>query len=76
MDVTLSDLKPGDRARVAGYSGETTYGQSLLRLGLIPGTRFEVKRRAPLGNPVEIGFRGFSLTLRPEEADCLLLEKL
>ena len=31
---------------------------------------------APLGDPIEIRFRGFSLTLRPEEADCLLLEKL
>ena len=76
MDLTLSDLQPGDRARVAGYSRHSSYGQSLLRLGLIPGTRFEVKRRAPLGDPVEIAFRGFSLTLRPEEADCLVLEKL
>ena len=76
MAVGLSDLKPGDQARVAGYAYASPYGQGLLRLGLIPGTRFEVRRRAPLGDPIEIGFRGFSLTLRPEEADCLLLEKL
>lgn len=76
MAISLSDLEPGDRARVAGYARPSPYGQGLLRLGLIPGTRFEVKRRAPLGDPIEIGFRGFSLTLRPEEADCLLLEKL
>lgn len=77
MELDLSDLRPGDRARVAGYSRDTAYSQGLLRLGLIPGTRFEVKRRAPLGDPIEIRFRGFSLTLRPEEAaGCLLLEKL
>ncbi len=76
MEFSLSDLRPGDAARVAGYSGQSTYAQGLLRLGLIPGTRFEVQRRAPLGDPIEIRFRGFSLTLRPEEADCLLLEKL
>ncbi len=74
--MSLTDLQPGDRARVTGYANESPYGQSLLRLGLIPGTRFTVKRRAPLGDPVEIGFRGFSLTLRPDEAGCLLLEKL
>ena len=76
MHLSLSDLQPGEWARVAGYTHQSPYGQSLLRLGLIPGTRFEVKRRAPLGDPIEIGFRGFSLTLRPAEADCLLLEKL
>lgn len=76
MTLCLTDLLPGDQARVAGYSRQSTYARGLLRLGLIPGTRFEVKRRAPLGDPVEIRFRGFSLTLRPEEADCLLLEKL
>lgn len=76
MDLNLSDLNPGDRARVAGYSGPSPYAQRLIRLGLIAGTRFEVKRRAPLGDPIEIGFRGFSLALRPAEADCLLLEKL
>jgi ferrous iron transport protein A len=47
-----------------------------MRLGLIPGTQFEVKRFAPLGDPIEIRFRGFSLTLRPGEARCLSLEKL
>ena len=76
MDFSLSSLEPGDWACVVGYTHETPYGRNLLRLGLIPGTSFEVKRRAPLGDPVEIAFRGFSLTLRPAEADCLLLEKL
>ena len=76
MECSLSDLAPGDAARVAGYSGRSIYEQNLLRLGLIPGTRFEVRRRAPLGDPVEIRFRGFSLTLRPNEANCLVLEKL
>lgn len=76
MEITLCDLEPGDSARVAGYTEASAYGQSLMRLGLIPGTCFEVKRRAPLGDPIEIGFRGFSLTLRPAEANCLLLEKL
>ena len=75
MTLCLSDLNPGDRARVAGIAPQSPYGQKLLRLGLIPGTSFQVKRQAPLGDPVEIGFRGFSLALRPAEADCLRIEK-
>ena len=75
MSLSLSHLKPGEWARVAGYAHQSPYSHNLLRLGLIPGTRFEVKRRAPLGDPIEIAFRGFSLTLRPAEADCLVLEK-
>ncbi len=76
MDLSLSDLKPGEWARIAGYANQSPYSESLLRLGLIPGARFEVKRRAPLGDPIEIGVRGFSLILRPAEARCLLLERL
>ena len=74
--LLLDDLQPGERARVAAYAGESAYSRGLAQLGLIPGTRFEVRRRAPLGDPVEIVFRGFSLALRPGEAKCLLLEKL
>ena len=74
MQIHLSDLNPGDSARVAGYANDSPYAQRLLRLGLIPGTSFKVKRRAPLGDPIEIGFRGFSLALRPAEARCLLLD--
>jgi len=82
MTVSLADLKPGDTARVAGYlsasgaeSGpDSGYGAQLMRLGLIPGTEITVQRTAPLGDPMEIRFRGFSLALRPSEATSLVLE--
>ena len=69
------DLHPGDRARVVGYADQSPYSQRLLSLGLVAGTEFLVQRRAPLGDPVEIRFRGYSLALRPAEADHLLLER-
>jgi len=75
--VRLSELKKGDRARVVGFDEPATpYSRHLLSLGLIPGTRIEVARFAPLGDPVEIQFRGACLVLRPSEARSLLLEKL
>jgi Fe2+ transport system protein FeoA len=78
--LRLRDLRPGDRARVVGYRADSTadspYCAQLMRLGLIPGTALIVQRSAPLGRLVEIRFRGFSLAIRPAEADCLLLEPL
>ncbi len=76
MQTTLSTLDVGARARVVGYAEQTRYSARLIRLGLIPGTELVVQRRAPLGDPLEIRFRGYSLVLRPDEADCLTLEVL
>jgi ferrous iron transport protein A len=75
MQVSLSQLRVGDHARVAGYAEDSVYAAQLMRLGLIPGTALQVRRVAPLGDPVEIRFRGFSLAVRPREAACLLLER-
>ena len=66
----------GERARVAHYAEESEYAQHLLRLGLIPGTELEIVRYAPLGDPIQIRFRGFLLALRPAEAQALRLVRL
>lgn len=74
MQTSLSQLEVGARARVVGYGASNDYSSRLMRLGLIPGTELLVKRRAPLGDPIQIQFRGYSLVLRPAEAHDLLLE--
>ncbi len=73
MAIALKDLQVGDTARVSGFRDESSYTQRLMQLGLIPGTQIEVQRVAPLGDPIEIRFRGFSLVLRPAEAHGLIL---
>lgn len=74
MAALLAQLEPGDRAKVIGYSdAESAYARHLVSLGLIPGTEVRVVRRAPLGDPVEIEFRGTRLAIRPAEADVLEL---
>ena len=74
--ATLDDMAIGDRARITGFRQHTPYVAQLERLGLIPGTEFELKRRAPLGDPVEIQVRGFALGLRSSEASVLDIERL
>ena len=70
----IADLNIGEQARVVGYEDHSDYAERLIRLGLIPGTTFRLERRAPLGDPVEIRFRGYSLVLRPAEAACVQLD--
>ena len=73
--LTLAQLAVGDRAEVVRYHSDDDYTQNLMRLGLIPGTQLELVRRAPLGDPSEIRFRGFSLAIRPAEALALELKR-
>lgn len=77
MDVSLQNMKPGDSARVTGFvKGERGYRQRLLAMGLTPGAVFSVTRVAPLGDPVEITVRNFTLTLRKDEAAIVKAERI
>lgn len=76
MSETLQQLDVGDAGRVVGFApGEKTYRRRLLAMGLTPGTAFAVTRQAPMGDPVELRVRGFSLSLRREEAAALHIER-
>lgn len=67
--LTLSDLSPGEFGRILGFRGSSDkeYRQKLLAMGLTPNTPFEVIRRAPLGDPIQILVRDFYLSLRQHE---------
>ncbi len=75
--TTITDLIIGDTAKVLSFKeGGSAYRQKLIALGLTPGTSFVVSRMAPLGDPVEITLRGFSLSLRKKEAAVIVVEKV
>lgn len=65
---TLSDLAIGDVAVVRRIRGERRTTVRLLEMGLVPGTRVELRRRAPLGDPLELRVRGYALSIRRSEA--------
>ena len=69
MAKTLRQAKPGESAVITKVGGEGAIRQHFLDMGLVPGTEAEVIKYAPMGDPVEIMIRGYSLTLRLEEAD-------
>ena len=77
MFLNLKQLAVGDFGKIIGFEKHgKAYRKKLLAMGLTPGTPFSVTRFAPLGDPIEIKLRGFSLTLRKDEAAVLLIEKI
>ncbi len=77
MIYRLKDIAIGQKGRVAGFNaGDKAYRKRLLAMGLTPGAEFTVVRCAPLGDPVEIEIRDYSLSLRKAEAASLMIERL
>ena len=77
MSITLAAFSVGETGCVVNLSRRNPlYRQKLLAMGLTPGTHFAVKRVAPLGDPIEIAVRGYSLSLRKHEAAMLQVERV
>jgi Fe2+ transport system protein FeoA len=66
--VTLRDLKEGDRAVVAAVRGAGAFKRRLLEMGFMPGTEILVKKYAPLRDPIEFVIKGYHVSLRRAEA--------
>lgn len=68
---TLNQTKVGRPVRVTRVNGTGPLRQRILDMGLTRGAEVEVKRMAPLGDPLEIRVRGYMLSLRKAEAACI-----
>jgi ferrous iron transport protein A len=71
--ITLADLKPGDSARIVGYTGTPGVAERLRDLGLREGELVVMIKRAPLADPVEYCVQGVHLGLRRAEAAEILV---
>lgn len=66
--MTLDQLPIGQEAVITRVGGEGALRCRLLDMGLIPKTTVRVEKIAPLGDPMELRVRGYSLSLRKEDA--------
>lgn len=66
--ITLDKLPIGQQGIIQQVGSEGILRRRLLDMGLTPRTRVLVRKRAPLGDPLEIYLRGYELTLRASEA--------
>jgi len=65
---TLDNIPVGRTAKVLAVGGDGALRHRLLDMGITPGTLIRVRKVAPLGDPLELTLRGYSLTLRKEDA--------
>ena len=73
---TLDKLPIGESAVVHRIDCQRRVGSRLMEMGLLPGARVEMVRRAPFGDPLEIRLRGYLLSLRSADAAGVLLAPL
>ncbi len=67
--ATLCDLAAGSSAVIQDIPmGHDEHITRLRELGLVPGTKVRLVRRAPFGGPVEVSVRGSRLAMRRTEA--------
>ena len=72
--MTLDQLPLGQDAVITAVGGEGALRCRLLDMGLIPKTKVRVEKIAPLGDPLELRVRGYSLSLRKEDAGKIEVE--
>lgn len=76
MPDSLRTLKVAERARIISIIASGEISRRLRDMGLVPGTEVKVIGRAPLKDPVALRLRDFTLTLRNNEADCIMIERM
>lgn len=66
--MTLDQLQISQSGKIVTVGGQGALRRRLLDMGLTPGTQVMVRKRAPLGDPIELYLRGYELTIRLEDA--------
>lgn len=68
MKKLLSEFAIGESGTVVKVMGEGAIRRRLFDMGITPGAQIYFRKKAPLGDPIEITLRGYELTLRKAEA--------
>ena len=74
MLKTLDKFVVGETGLIKKVAGEGRLRRRLLDMGVTPGATVYLRKKAPLGDPIEITIRGYELTLRKSEAELVSLE--
>ena len=74
MIKALNEFMIGEIGKVVKISATGKIKRRLFDMGVTPGALIELKKKAPLGDPIEVNLRGYELTLRKDEAINVLME--
>jgi ferrous iron transport protein A len=71
--MKLTELKQGEKAVIKSFTSPDL-ALKLMEMGCVPGEMVVIEQVAPLGDPISIRIAGYSLSLRLDEADQIILE--
>ena len=74
MTKTLDKFSIGESGVVVKVDGERKIKRRLYDMGIINGAEVYLRKKAPLGDPIEISVRSYELSLRKSEAACVTVE--
>ena len=69
--MSLGDAKVGTTVVVTKIEGDSAYKRRIMDMGITKGSELFIRKVAPLGDPVEITVRGYELTVRKADAQCV-----
>ena len=69
--ASLRDVRVGESCTVSKLSGTGAIKRRIMDMGITKGTHVLVHKVAPLGDPIEVTVRGYELSRRKDEAQCV-----
>ena len=73
---SMADIAVGNSCKIIKVNGEGRVRRRLFDMGVTPGINVYIRKKAPLGDPIEITIRGYELTLRANEASLVEVEAI
>ena len=72
--TTLREVTVGDNVKVTKINGTGAVKRRIMDMGITKGVEIEVRRVAPLGDPIELTVRGYQLSIRKADAQMIEVE--
>ena len=67
----LNEIPVGQTVVVKKITGEGPVKRRIMDMGITKGSELYIRKVAPLGDPVEITVRGYELSVRKDDAQCV-----
>ncbi|MGN0474205.1 MAG: ferrous iron transport protein A [Acutalibacteraceae bacterium] len=71
---TLKEAKVGDTVTVVKLHGEGAVKRRIMDMGITRGVSVNIRKVAPLGDPIEVTVRGYELSIRKADAEMIEVE--
>lgn len=72
--IKMRDMEDNQQGIIKKVSAGGDMGRRLREMGLVPEAEIQIQGRAPLKDPVAIKIQDYTLTLRNNEANHILVE--